>query len=193
MISRYNLKNSGTQGAGQAVISNRDNALALATIVRAIDTLWAHPILLPAGFATTMSLEVTTGGGAGNRTHVGLFSNKRGDILYPDRLLVEAIAINTETPTGLKNSTINLNMDEGLYWLVLWSGAGTEATFRSVAVGGLPVLLGENATPVAITGITKALTYVATGFAVNLTDNTFPTGGAYSVLGVPLMWMTYSK
>jgi hypothetical protein len=193
MINRYNFANKGAIGSGQAVYGNSENCAAFITLAQAIDLFWMTPILLPAGRLTAMSFEVTTGGGAGNKTRQGIFSNKRGDFLYPDKLLVESAEIDS-TVTGIKNTTLALDLDEGLYWFALWTGAGTLPTYRSVPVGALPTLLGMNATPVAITGVTAVKTYNAGGFAANgLVNNTFPTGGVTSILGQALQWVTYSK
>lgn len=196
MLSRYNLANKGTGGAGQSRITNADNCLAVSTVAPAITKLWALPILLPAGRLSKIGYEVTTAGGSGNLANVGFFSNTgTAGQLYPGKFMFAGTEADG-TATGLKESTITQDIDEGLYWIVFANGAGTVATVRAVAVGGLPNLLGSTSTPVPITAISVAATYNST-FTSMLTDSggyyTFPTGGAYETAAMPLVWVTYSK
>lgn len=189
-IKGFCHRGAGGVGVGPHY-GNFDNLTAQGTIAPAIDTFWAAPFYLPeAGAIDKMAFKVTTGGGAGNKTRVGLFSNANDTTLYPDKLIVGADSGEIDS-TGVAVTDASITsgpyLDAGLYWLVLWQGAGTVATYASVAVGANGNILGVNASLVGITGISVAKTYSASGFAAVLTNNTFPAGGAYVTAAMPLM------
>lgn len=182
----------GAGGAGATPrYGNFDNQLAQGTIAPAIDTLWAIPFYLPmGGVIDRLAFKVTTVGGAGNKTRVGVFSNAMDSNLYPDKFIVGADTgeIDSQASTGIKETTITSGpyLDAGLYWFVLWQGAGTVATYASVAVGGAGTILGVDATLTGINGISAARTYNASGFSTLATPNVFPAGGAYVTAAQPL-------
>lgn len=180
----------GAGGAGNAPrYGNFDNLLAQGTIAPAIDTLWASPFYLPEpGTLDKLAFKSTTGGGAGNKTRVGIFTNKVDSMLYPDKFIVGADTgeIDTTATAVMETSITGVVLDAGLYWFVLWQGAGTVATYASVPVGGNGVILGVNASLVGITGISAARTYNASGFSTLATPNVFPSGGAYVTAAMPL-------
>lgn len=183
-------KGAGGVGVGPHY-GNFSNLTAQGTIAPVIDTFWASPFYLPeSGTIDKMAFKVTTGGGAGNKTRVGLFSNANDTTLYPDKLIVGADSGEVDS-TAVQVNDVSITggpyLDAGLYWLVLWQGAGTVATYASVAVGATEIHLGLSATLVGQTGISVAKTYSASGFAAVLTNNTFPAGGAFVTAAMPLM------
>jgi hypothetical protein len=197
MIGRYNFANKGTGGPGQTRIGNGDNCAAVSTIALAIDKFWACPILLPAGRLSKIGYEVSGAGGAGCKSRLALCGpiTKTG-IVYPGQLLLETAEADA-TATGLKEDSITLDVDEGMYWMVLWSGGGTLATFRGTPLAGLPSLVGYTSTPAPISMISAAKTYSSSGFAANgflTTSNAFPSASPTQEVGIPpLVWVAYSK
>lgn len=188
------LKAYGHKGAGGAGSTPRYgnfcNLLAQGTIAPAIDTLWAIPFILPVpGTLDRIAFKSTTGGGAGNKTRVGIFSNATDTVLYPDKFVVGADTGEIDTTaTGVMETTISSGpyLESGLWWFVLWQGAGTAATYASVAVGGNDTILGLNASLVGITAISASRTYNASGFSTLATPNVFPSGGSYVTAAQPL-------
>lgn len=181
----------GAGGVGSAPrYGNFCNLLAQGTIAPAIDTLWAIPFILPvSGTIDRLAFKSTTGGGAGNKTRVGIFSNASDTTLYPDKAMIGADTGEIDTTaTAVMETTITSGpyLESGLWWFVLWQGAGTVATYASVAVGGNDTILGVNASLVGNTGISAARTYNASGFSTLATPNVFPTGGAYVTAAMPL-------
>lgn len=186
------LIHKGAGGVGATRLSNQANCLAVSTVAPAIDKLWAVPIYLKAGTLDTFGFEVSTGGGAGNKARIFLFSNKgAGGILYPDKLLLSGTE-EDGTAAAVKETAVSYKVDDGLYWVVYTNGGGTVATVRAVAVGGLPNIIGSNSTPVTATAISKAATYSATLTSIFTNGETFPTGGAYETAAMPLVWVKYS-
>lgn len=184
----------GAGGAGaKPRYGNFCNHLAQGTIAPIIDTLWAIPFRLKVpGTINALGFKVTTGGGAGNKTRLGLFTNKLDTVLFPDKAIIGVDTGEVDsTSTGVKETTISSGpyLDAGLYWFVLWQGAGTVATYASVPVGGTEEILGVDDTLVGITGISAARTYNASGFPTLATPNVFPASTTYVTAAMPLCYV----
>jgi hypothetical protein len=186
----------GAGGAGaKPRYGNFCNLLAQGTIAPAIDTLWAAPVRLKVpGTVNAIGFKVTTVGGASNKTRVGLFTNLLDTVLTPGKLIVgvDTGEIDSNASTGVKETALTGGplLDAGLYWLVLWQGAGTAATYASVAVGGTEDILGVDDTLTGITGISAARTYNTSGFSTLATPNTFPSSSlSYVTAAMPLLYV----
>jgi len=189
---------NGAGGAGATPrYGNFDNLTAVGTIAPAIDTLWAIPFYLPcAGTPDRIAFNLDTAGGAGNKTRIGVFSNANDTTLYPDKCMVgiDTGEIDTSATAGVRETTLTSMpvLDAGLWWFVLWQGAGTAATYKSVPVGASPTFLGVNGSLVGITGISASRTYSSSGFSALATANVFPSGGSYVTAAQPLCTLRLS-
>lgn len=109
--------NLPTVGAGTSMGS--------ATMVT--NTIYASPLIVPAGTLDRMSFNVAVSGGANNIRH-GIYQAASRTDPYPGSLLVDSGDISVNT-TGLKTTTISVVIEATrLYWMVLQTSAGAPDT-----------------------------------------------------------------
>jgi len=108
-------------------------AVATAGLVK--DRSYCTGVYIPRGGAIDrISLEVTTQGGTGSVTRIGLYNDNDG---LPGTLLFDAGTIDTATATGFittASGAVNwTNLNDGLYWIATVPQVGTAPVVRSVS------------------------------------------------------------
>ena len=83
------------------------------------------------GAIDRVGIEVTTVGGAGSVTRIGLYADNNG---LPGELLFDAGTVDTATATGYLQATVNwTGLNDGLYWVATVPQVGTAPIVRSVS------------------------------------------------------------
>ena len=105
---------------------------AVATNGLVKDRSYCTGLYVPRGGAIDrVSLEVTTVGGTGSVTRIGLYADNDG---VPGDLLYDAGTIDTATATGFIQCTVNwTGLNSGIYWVATVPQVGTAPVVRSVS------------------------------------------------------------
>jgi hypothetical protein len=155
------------------------NGTALTTGVPTLGHIQAIPLVISRqATLDRLAVNVTTGV-AGGKIMLGLYSNTPGD-LYPNALLASGEVLTDAS--GVKEVVINLTLQPGVYWLTYCGNTNTTLAVRAFAVGGLPVILGSDATlPTTPTvGWDVSRAYDSTLPA------TYPTGSPSRITAAPI-------
>lgn len=147
---------------GSLLVAGMVGGAALGTLTVAANTVYALPFVVGVGgIIDSLWANVTTTQASQNY-RLGIYSNKKVGVDYPDRLLFDTGSISTGGG-GVSTTTCNLPIETNqLYWAVLCSSS-TTAAFRSLALGGCyPVLGIDSAMGVALgIGWSLSFTYAA--------------------------------
>lgn len=189
--SYYGLVSSKTLGGNNSeYVANSNNSTATVNAVLSVNTLRAVPFIHSNGFRiSAFGFSVTTGGAAGSVGRAGIYDcndDLRGDC-YPKRLLYETGEIST-TSTGRKNTTPNLDLEEGrMYWAVYLCGVAAP-TVSAVPVAGVDVLLGASSG----VGSTRE-THISVAYTYAALPQTFPTTAVVQTSQPPALFYTYTQ
>lgn len=111
-------------------------ATAATTLALVANNLRAIPFFVPKRIVLDrIAINVTTL--VAGQARLGIY-NDNGSV-YPGTLVLDAGTVDTGT-TGVKPLTIDLTLEQGLYWLVITSNAAS--TVRAIAVASLTAVLG---------------------------------------------------
>lgn len=118
------------------------NQTAYATSAMDVDNLRARPFVVGrAGYIDRIAFELTTAGGAGSVARCGIYKATSKYNLYPRDLLIDGGEFACDGSTGVKSTTVNLYLPEGLYYLACLAGVSAP-TLRFSVVGSVPSFLG---------------------------------------------------
>lgn len=150
------------------------------------NSAYAVPIYIPQPCViTSLGIEVTTGGGAGATTRLGLYRESQNG--KPGQLMVDA-GTTASTTTGAKEITgLWVPVRPGWYFLVaLPQGSATTPAYRSLTALTIPYTLPVSTAPSGATPNTQGLSL--TGITGNLQGTWGVAGTEAAENNVPAMW-----
>lgn len=128
-------KNTPWLPNGLGRLYSSPNINVTATLVVAINKLYAIPIIVnEAATAVSLNIELTVQS-SGNNARLGIYYDNNGK---PGNLLLDAGLV-SETGTGNKPITISVNLPAGWYWLALAS-SGTPTVRANSQSNAFPML-----------------------------------------------------
>lgn len=134
--------------------------------------LFAIPFIVVNAFRiNSIALEITTGGGAGSKTRLGIYVDD--GTVYPGSLLID-VGITDNSGTGVKELSISpvQSLTNGLYWIT--GALDGNGNFRII---NNPVnMLGSNAGNFGYAGVA----YSKTGVYTAALPSIFPSGASIS-------------
>lgn len=161
-------------GSSNRYYSSPSNGSALSTAAIAANTLYAMPFIAEKEIAIdSIAMKVATSG-AGSNIRFGIYNSLN---LYPNSLLIDSGSI-PGTSIGVKSFACNLDLPQGVYWLVCVCSATAPIVtgFTGVALN-------------SIMGLDNTLSGLGLGYSIAFTYNAFPTSfpaGASIRTAIPL-------
>lgn len=154
------------QKSNNRYYSSPCTSAALTTATLAANTLYAMPLIVNRKTKFDNIIINVTTIGVGSSIRVGIYNDVN---LYPQNLIVDA-GIQSSATTGVKNYSIAITLESGVYWLVCVSNA-TAPIIRGFNANALIPVLGFDNLLNAASGLCylRAFTFAAL-------PASFPTG-----------------